>query len=123
MKNKKVNLKDEFRSITRYYSPKIIGEVNDVYVKLAKVKGNEVPWHSHDNEDELFFVLEGRLTIQIKNQADVPLKQGELYIVPKGTEHRVFCDEECLLMLVENKTTAHTGKVKSSITKSVEEQK
>jgi len=123
MKNKRMNLKEQFATITQYFSPKIIGEVNDIYVKIVKVKGQDVPWHTHDGEDELFYVLQGRLTMQMKGETDFDLNEGELYIVPKGVEHRVFCREECRLLLIENKTTAHTGDVESSITKTVDEQK
>ncbi|MBU4329816.1 MAG: cupin domain-containing protein [Acidobacteria bacterium] len=123
MKNEKLNLEELFATINNYFSPKVIAEVNDVYVKIVKVKGPDVPWHTHDGEDELFYVLEGRLTMQIKGEPDFDLNVGEMFVVPKGVEHRVFCVEECRLLLIENKTTAHTGSVKSSITKSVDEQK
>lgn len=123
MKNEKLNLKEQFATIQHYFSPKIIGEVNDVYIKIVRVKGKEVPWHIHDGDDELFYVLHGCLTMQMKGSPDFDLLEGEMYIVPRGVEHRVFCDEECRLLLIENKTTAHTGSVKSSITKTVDEQK
>ncbi|MFH1945302.1 MAG: cupin domain-containing protein, partial [Acidobacteriota bacterium] len=123
MKNEKVNLEEKFATIDSYFSPKIIGEVNDVYVKIVKVKGQDVPWHTHDGEDELFYVLQGRLTMQISGESDFDLNEGELFIVPKGVEHRVFCLDECRLLLIENKETAHTGDVKSPITKTVDEQK
>ncbi|MCJ7679447.1 MAG: cupin domain-containing protein [Candidatus Aminicenantes bacterium] len=123
MKNKKLNLEELFATIDTYFSPKIIGEVNDVYVKIVKVNGQDVPWHIHDGEDELFYVLQGSLTMQIQGETDFDLNEGELFFVPKRVEHRIFCAEECRLLLIENKTTAHTGDVESSITKTVDEQK
>jgi mannose-6-phosphate isomerase-like protein (cupin superfamily) len=122
METKKTNLREAFSHITDYFSPRIIGEVNDVYVKLAKVKGGAVPWHSHDREDELFYVIRGRLTMALRPEGEFPLEEGDLFIVPQGTEHRVFCEDECWLLLIENKTTKHTGDVRSQITKSVDEQ-
>ena len=120
--DQKKNIPEIFSTISNYFSPKIIGEVNDVYIKLARVKGQDVPWHIHDNEDELFYVVKGSITIELKNGNKYNLKEGEMYIVKQGTEHRVYGDEECWLMLVENKGTKHTGDVQSHITKSEDEQ-
>jgi quercetin dioxygenase-like cupin family protein len=119
----KQNLSKLFATITQYFSPKIIAEVNDVYIKLAKVKGQDVPWHTHDKEDELFYVIKGQLNLEIKDKDRISLNTGELYTVKTGVEHRVHCEEECWLMLIEHKSTQHTGGVKASITKSIEEQK
>ncbi|MFH1195759.1 MAG: cupin domain-containing protein [bacterium] len=116
------NIFELFTQITKYFSPKIIGEVNDVYIKLAKIKGDDVPWHTHDNEDEMFFIVKGSLTMQIEKKDSFKLEEGDFYIVKKGLLHRVFSDEECWLMLVENKETKHTGNVQSKITKSIKEQ-
>lgn len=118
----KQNIVELFSEIKHYFTPKIIGEVNDVFVKLAKVKGQDVPWHTHDFEDELFYVVKGCLTIEQKGEGDINLNEGELFIVKKGVEHRVFTDEECWLILIENKTTKHTGDVESPITKTVDQQ-
>ena len=120
--DQKKNIPELFSTISKYFSPKIIGEVNDVYIKLAKVKGQDVPWHTHDNEDELFYVFKGSITIELKSGNKYNLEEGEMYVVKQGIEHRVYCDEECWLILVENKETKHTGDVKSHITKSVNEQ-
>ena len=117
-----MNLKNHFSEVTAYFSPKVIGEVNDVYVKVAKIKGDEVPWHNHENEDELFYIVEGSLLFEIENEPPFTMNKGDLFIVKKGVNHRVSSQEECLIMLIENKTTAHTGKVKSKITRSIEEQ-
>ena len=119
----KLNLLEQFETVTGYFSPKIIGEVNDVYVKIAKVKGDDVPWHTHEGEDELFYIVKGRLTMEIEGGRSFHLGEGELYIVERGIEHRVRADEECWLVLIESKSTKHTGDVQSHITKSIEEQR
>jgi quercetin dioxygenase-like cupin family protein len=118
-----MNLKDAFAGLTNYFSPKIIGEVNDQYIKVVKIKGQDVPWHNHENEDEMFYVVEGSLLMDIENLGSFLLGKGDFYIVKKGVNHRVSSEEECLVLLIEPKTTEHTGKVKSKITKSIEEQK
>ncbi len=118
-----IDINSQLSNINTYFSPKIIGEVNDVYIKLVKVKGQDIPWHIHDHEDELFFILDGSLTMEIKNENTFELKRGELFIVKKGIEHRVHSEDECSLMLIENKSTSHTGNVQSHITKSIEDQK
>lgn len=118
-----MNLKDAFLSLDDYFSPRIIGEVNDQYIKVVKIKGQEVPWHNHENEDELFYIVEGFLFMEIENQENFVMQKGDFYVVKKGINHRVSSKEECLIMLIESKTTEHTGKVKSQITKSIAEQK
>lgn len=122
MTPEKQNIYQLFSTISDYFSPKIIGEVNDVYIKLAKVKGQDVPWHTHKNEDELFYVIKGGLTLELRNDDSVHLDTGELFTVKAGVEHRVHTEEECWLMLIENKSTQHTGDVKAPITKSIDEQ-
>ncbi|WP_299159121.1 cupin domain-containing protein [uncultured Tenacibaculum sp.] len=117
-----MNLKDEFNSVEKYFSPKIINEVNDQYVKLAKIKGEDIPWHNHENEDELFYIVEGSLLMEIENKPSFTMHKGDLFVVPKGVNHRVSSEEECCIMLIESKTTKHTGTIKSSITKSIEDQ-
>ena len=117
-----MNLNNAFLSLEKYFSPKIIGEVNDQYIKVVKIKGQEVPWHIHENEDELFYIAKGTLLMEIENQPDLVLKKGDLLVVKKGKNHRVSSKKECLIMLIESKTTEHTGKIKSSITKSVDQQ-
>lgn len=118
-----MNLEKELLSVDKYFSPRIIGEVNDQYIKVVKIKGQEVPWHNHENEDELFYIVEGSLLMEIENQENFILQKGDLYVVKKGINHRVSSKEECLIMLIETKTTEHTGNVKSKITKSINEQK
>lgn len=117
-----MNILEKFKSIDEYFSPKVVGEVNDVYVKIAKIKGNEIPWHNHKNEDELFYVMEGNLLFEIEDDEPFTMTAGDMFIVTKGINHRVSSKEECKIMLIENKTTAHTGDVKAAITKSIDEQ-
>jgi len=118
-----MNLKSLFDRIENYFSPWVIGEVNDQYIKIAKIKGQDVPWHHHENEDELFYIVAGALLMEIEHQPVFTLETGELFVVKKGINHRISSTEECLIMLIEPKTTEHTGNVKSSITKSIDEQK
>ena len=122
MKNKEKSLSKLFSGINEYYSPRVIGEVNDVYVKITKVKGHDVPWHTHDNEDEMFYMVKGSMIMEIKNEGSFDLSEGEYFIVGKGTEHRVYSEEECWIMLIEPKATKHTGSVQSGITRSIDEQ-
>lgn len=118
-----MNIKEALLKVDQYFSPRIIGEVNDQYIKVAKIKGQEIPWHNHENEDELFYILEGSLLMEIENEPDLIMQKGDFYVVKKGVNHRVSSKEDCSIMLIESKTTAHTGKVISEITKSIEEQK
>jgi len=106
---KKINLTKEFDSIHEFWAPKIVGEVNDSHVKLAKFKG-EFVWHKHDNEDEMFFVIKGKLLIKFKDK-DVHLDAGEFFIVPKGVEHLPIAEEEVHIMLIEPKSTIRTGDI------------
>lgn len=122
-KNKKLNLLEESKKISNYFSPKILSEVNDQYVKLARIKGEDIPWHNHKNEDELFYIIEGSLLMEIENEPSFTMNSGDLFVVSKGINHRVSATEECLIMLIETKSTQHTGDVITSITKSIENQK
>ena len=105
----KVNLNQKFTLFTECWSPKIVGDLNDSYVKVAKFKG-EFTWHKHDSEDEFFYVVNGSVTIQLRDK-DVVLNPGEFLIVPKGIEHCPKADEEAHIMLLEPKTTLNTGDV------------
>jgi quercetin dioxygenase-like cupin family protein len=118
-----VNLRSACADVMQYFSPRIIDEVNDQYIKIAKIKGQEVPWHNHENEDELFYIIDGQLLMEIENHPEFIMKKGDLFVVKKGINHRVSSTAECLIMLIESKTTEHTGKVKSQITKSIDDQK
>lgn len=117
-----MNLRDAFVSLTNYFSPKVIGEVNDQYIKVVKIKGQEIPWHNHENEEELFYIVEGELIMEIENQEAFTMKSGDLFVVRKGENHRASSEKECLIMLIESKTTKHTGKIKSPITKTIRAQ-
>ncbi|NHN24862.1 cupin domain-containing protein [Flavobacterium jejuense] len=116
------NLLQTFDTITNYFSPKIVAEVNDQYVKIAKIKGQDIPWHNHENEDELFYIIEGSLLMEIENEPPFTMSQNDLFVVKKGVNHRISAEEECKIMLVETKTTLHTGTVQAAVTKSIEEQ-
>jgi mannose-6-phosphate isomerase-like protein (cupin superfamily) len=115
-----VNFASELERVTDYWSPRIVGRVNDQYVKIAKLKG-ELVWHKHDAEDELFYIVKGRLVIQYEDGA-VTLNQGDFHIVPKGVMHNPVAEEECWIAQIETVTTAHTGDAITDRTKSVEEQ-
>ena len=103
----KVNLKDSFSSFTEHWTPKIAGELNGQHVKLAKLKG-EFVWHKHDNEDELFIVFKGQLTLQLRSE-NIVLNTGEMYVVPAGVEHRPVAKAEAHLLLIEPSGTPNTG--------------
>jgi len=119
MKNQVINLKAKAELITDHWSPRVVGEVDDSYVKIAKVKG-EFTWHDHQ-EDEFFMVLDGELTIQMEGES-VVLKQGEMYVVPKGVMHNPVAKKECTVMLFEKKSTLHTGAVQADLTKDINDQ-
>ena len=107
-------------SLTEFWSPRVVAEVDDAYIKVAKVHG-ALAWHSHDNEDELFLILKGHLRIEMEDGA-VELDEGQMYVVPKGVRHNPVAEEECHIMLIERKTTLHTGNVVTEKTRSLDEQ-
>jgi mannose-6-phosphate isomerase-like protein (cupin superfamily) len=109
-----VNLSHKFSLLHVYWSPRIAGELNDSFVKLAKLKG-EFVWHHHENEDELFFVVKGRLQIKTRT-GDVWLNEGEFVIIPKGVEHCPVAEEEVHVLLLEPKSTVNTGNVQNERT-------
>ena len=110
----KVNLSEKFGLFDDYWSPKIVGEFNGQYVKLAKLKG-EFVWHHHETEDELFLVVKGQLVIKLREK-DVVLKEGEFFIVPRGIEHMPVAEEEAHVLLIESKSTLNTGNVQNERT-------
>ena len=114
------NLLAAFDRVTEHWSPKVIAQVNDQYLKVAKVQG-EFPWHQHDGEDELFFIVRGSLVIELRD-GKVRLAEGDFYVVPRGVQHRPVAAEECWILLVETVTTRHTGDVVSELTRSIDEQ-
>ncbi|MFC4764657.1 cupin domain-containing protein [Dyella koreensis] len=107
-------------SLTELWSPRVVAEVDDAYIKVAKVQGS-LAWHSHEGEDELFFILKGRLRIEMDDGA-VELGEGEMFVVPKGVRHNPVAESECQLMLIERKTTQHTGNVVTEKTRSLSDQ-
>lgn len=116
-----LNLKEMSAKLDELWSPRIVGELdNAYYAKIAKVKG-ELAWHSHDDEDELFIVIEGHLKIEMKDKT-VELSPGDLYIVPKGVLHNPIAEEACSVLIFEKKETRHTGNVENEKTRSIEKQ-
>lgn len=109
-----INLSEKFSLFNDHWSPKIIGELNNQQVKIAKVKG-EFVWHDHKDEDELFLVVKGELQIEFRDKT-VTLQEGEMIIVPRGVEHKPYAKEEVHLLLFEPKNIKHTGDVESELT-------
>ena len=109
-----INLTEKFNLFTEQWHPKIAGELNDSYIKLAKVEG-EFIWHQHENEDELFLVIKGTLTIKLR-ESNLTIREGEFAIIPKGVEHMPVADEEVWIMMLEPKTTSNTGNVENERT-------
>ena len=114
----KVNLEQKLATFDDLWTPKIVGELNGQYVKLAKLQG-EFVWHDHEDEDELFLVVKGRLVIALRDR-DVVLDEGEFCIVPRGVEHKPVTEQEVHVLLFEPKSTLHTGDVQTE--KTVNEQ-
>ncbi|MCH6552885.1 MAG: cupin domain-containing protein [Candidatus Acidiferrales bacterium] len=110
----KVNLAEKFSLFADHWSPKIVGELNDSYVKVVKLKG-EFVWHQHEKEDEMFLVVKGKLLIRLRDR-DLWLQEGEFVIIPKGVEHLPVAEEEAHVLLLEPKTTLNTGNVQSERT-------
>lgn len=114
----KVNLAQKLSLFTDQWSPKIVGEVNDSYVKLTKLQG-EFVWHHHEAEDELFLVVKGALRMRVRengSEREFLIQPGEFIIIPRGVEHLPFAEEETHIMLLEPKTTLNTGNVDSERT-------
>lgn len=109
-----VDLDKKLRVIQEYWKPKIIAEVNDSYVKIVKMKG-EFVWHHHDTDDELFFVRKGKLTIKL-NDREIQIGEGNLVVIPKGTEHKPVAEDEVEVLLLEPKTTSNTGNLSNERT-------
>lgn len=103
----KVNIKDKLALFTEQWSGKVVAEINDMYVKLCKLEG-EFLWHSHDWEDEMFYVVKGELTMRYRDR-DVVVGPGEFVVVPHGVEHMPVCPSEAHIMLIEPKATVNTG--------------
>jgi mannose-6-phosphate isomerase-like protein (cupin superfamily) len=110
----KVNLAAKLARFSEHWSPKIVGELNGQHVKLAKLKG-EFVWHHHDDEDELFLVIKGRLRMELRS-GDIIIEEGEFLVVPRGVEHRPVADEEVHVLLFEPASTLNTGNVSNERT-------
>ncbi len=113
-----VNVAQKFALFYEYWQPKIIGELNESYVKVAKLKG-EFVWHHHDEEDELFWVVKGQLVIRLRDR-DLHLGEGEFVIIPHGVDHQPVAQDEVQVVFLEPKTTVNTGDVQNERTVSAE---
>jgi mannose-6-phosphate isomerase-like protein (cupin superfamily) len=111
----KVNLAEKFSLFTDHYNPRIIGELNNQHVKAVKLKG-EFVWHKHDHEDELFLVVKGMLTMELRDKI-IEINEGEFLIVPRGVEHKPVANEEVHIILFEPATTLNTGNVENEMTR------
>jgi mannose-6-phosphate isomerase-like protein (cupin superfamily) len=109
-----INIANKFGLFQDYWSPRIAGELNDSHLKLVKLKG-EFVWHHHDNEDELFLVVKGKLVIKLRDR-DIRLEEGEFVIIPKGVEHCPVAEEEVHVILLEPKSTLNTGNIQNERT-------
>jgi mannose-6-phosphate isomerase-like protein (cupin superfamily) len=118
--SKAVSPREVAAGLSELWSPRVVGEVDDSYIKVARLRGT-FTWHSHADEDELFYVLKGRLRIEMEDQT-IDLREGEMFVVPKGVRHNPIADEECHVLLIERKTTQHTGDVVTDQTRSIAEQ-
>jgi mannose-6-phosphate isomerase-like protein (cupin superfamily) len=114
MSDKAINFQEKLARFSEHWSPRVVAEMNDYQFKLAKVQG-EFVWHSHADTDEVFIVLAGEMTLEFRDRS-VPLAAGEMYVVPKGTEHRPVASRECSIMLVEPRGVVNTGDAGGSYT-------
>lgn len=116
MRNEVINVPHKLSQVTEYWTPKIIEQINDYHIKVAKFKG-EFTWHDHKDTDEVFMVIEGEMKI-LFNDGHVDLKSGEIYVVPKGVIHKPVADVECHVLLIEPEGTINTGNVLNAQTAS-----
>ncbi len=112
--DQKINLKEKFSKFSKRWSPRVIAEMNDYQFKLVKIKDDFV-WHKHEDTDEVFIVIEGKMSIEFKDNV-VNLSEGEMIVVPKGKKHRPYADEEAKIMLIEPKGVRNTGDIVSDLT-------
>jgi len=113
MNNKKINISEKLKKFSDYWSPKVMAEMNDYQFKLAKISG-EFIWHHHESTDEVFFVIKGNMIIEFRDGI-VELSKGEMYVVPKGVEHKPHAEKECHIMLIERRGVLNTGEVKMNL--------
>ena len=111
---KKINLKSKFQKFTDQWSPKVIEEMNDYQFKLVKIE-NDFTWHKHDDTDETFLVIEGKMGIEFEDQT-VKLSEGEMIVIPKGKKHKPYADKEAKIMIIEPKGVTNTGDVTNDFT-------
>ena len=112
----KINLKEKLSMFSEHWSPKIVAEMNDYHIKLVKIKGDFV-WHNHEDTDEVFIVIEGKMKIEFEEKI-VELNEGEMYVVPKGVIHKPFAESECKIMIIEPSGVVNTGNIESNLTAS-----
>ncbi|MEC8927076.1 MAG: cupin domain-containing protein [Candidatus Thermoplasmatota archaeon] len=112
----KINLKEKLSLFSDHWSPKVIAEMNDYQFKLVKIQG-EFVWHHHDDTDEVFIVIEGTMKIEFENET-VELNEGDMYVVPKGVEHKPYAENECKVMIVEPSGVVNTGNTEGDLTAS-----
>lgn len=103
-------IREELAAVSEHWTPRVVGRVNDQYVKVAKLLG-ELVWHAHENEDEMFLIVYGDLRIQLEGDREVRIQAGEFFVVPRGVQHNPVAAEEVGIILIESMTTAHTGDV------------
>ncbi len=114
MKYEPINIQEKLSKFEDHWSPRIVAEMNDYQFKLVKVQGDFV-WHNHSDTDEVFLVIDGELGIEFRD-GKVTLQAGEMYIVPKGVEHKPYAEKECMIMLVEPKGVVNTGNAGGDLT-------
>lgn len=114
MKYTPINFSEKFSKFSEHWSPKIIAQMNDYHFKLVRIQGDFV-WHSHSDTDEVFIVLEGDMTIHFRD-SEVRLSSGEMFVIPRGVEHKTSASRECKIMLVESAGTINTGEVRGDLT-------
>jgi len=118
MENEVINVKKKLELFSDLWSQKIIARLNNYEIKLVKIK-EEFVWHKHEDTDEMFFVVSGKMTIEFKEEK-VRLNEGDLYVVPRGTDHKPYSDEGCSVMVIEPKGVVNTGDVQSDLTAKAE---
>ena len=112
--SEKINLKEKYSKFSKHWSPRVIAEMNDYQFKLAKIKG-EFVWHDHKDTDETFIVIEGEMTMKLRDR-EIKLSQGELYVVAKGVEHKPCAEKECKILVIEPQGVINTGEAGGKFT-------
>ena len=114
MEYKSINFRDKFSKFNEHWSPKVIAELNDYQFKVTKIKGDFI-WHSHEETDEVFIVINGEMEIEFRD-GKVKLKSGEMFVVPKNVEHKPYAEKECHIILIEPRGVVNTGKIYNTLT-------